>query len=194
MHEITELLHAWKSGDKEAFDRLKPLIDPHLKKVARNYLRNERPGHILQTTALVHEALIKLIKENVALKDRNQFYGFIANRMHQVLRDDARKQRAAKRGKRPQQVDLSEAEGLSNDKSKEIIMLEEALTEFAKKYKRKAEVVEYRFFIGLSINETAEVMGVAPRTIDRDWEFAQAWLQRYMTTSEQSSPPLHQPR
>ena len=185
MHEITDLLHAWKSGDKEAFDRLKPLVDPQLKRIARNYLRNERPGQILQTTALVHEALIRLIKENIALKDRNQFYGFIAKRMHRVLTDDARKQRAAKRGNRPQQVDLSEAEDLSGEKSKEIIMLEEALTDLAKKYKRKVEVVEYRFFIGLSINETAEVMGLASRTVERDWEFAQAWLQRYMTTSDQ---------
>ena len=184
MHEITELLLAWKSGDKEAFDRLKPLVDPQLKRIARNYLRDDRARNNLKTTTLVHEALIRLIRENLPeLRDRQQFYGFAARRMRQFLTDEARKLRAAKRGNRPQQVDLSEAHNVPA-KSKEIFMLDEALAEFAKQYKRKAEVVEYRFFIGLSVNETAEVMGLAPRTVARDWEFAQAWLQRYMTTSD----------
>ena len=184
MHEITELLHAWKSGDTEAFDRLKPLVDPKLKRIARNYLRDDRARNNLKTTTLVHEALIRLIRENLPeLRDRKQFYGFVAKRMRQFLTDEARKQRAAKRGNRPQQVDLSEAHNVPA-KSKEIFMLNEALAEFTKQYKRKAEVVEYRFFIGLSVNETAEVMGLAPRTVDRDWEFAQAWLQRYMTKSD----------
>jgi RNA polymerase sigma factor (TIGR02999 family) len=186
MHEITELLRAWKSGDMEAFDRLKPLVDPQLKRIASNYLRDDRARNNLKTTTLVHEALIRLIKENLPdLRDRKQFYGFVAKRMRQVLTDEARRQRAAKRGNRPQQVDLSEAHDVpAKSKPKEIAMLDEALVEFSEKYKRKAEVVEYRFFIGLSVNETAEVMGLAPRTVERDWEFAQAWLQRYMTTSD----------
>src|SRR5215208_5574345 len=136
MHEITELLHAWKSGDEQAFDRLVPLVDPELKKIARNYMRKERPGNILQTTALVNEALIRLIKEKIALEDRNQFYGFVAKRMRQVLIDYAKKERAIKRGNRPQQVDLAEAEDTAQ-KSKELIMLDEALAELAKKYERK---------------------------------------------------------
>ena len=184
MHEITELLQAWKSGDEEALDRLMRLVDPELKKIAHNYMRNESRENILQTTALVNEALIKLIKENVRPEDRTQFYGFIRRRMRQVLVDYARAAETERRGNRPEQVDLAEAENLSKEKSRELIKLEEALAELAKENERLVAVVEYRFFIGLSIDETAEVMGVAPRTVERDWKYAQAWLKRYMTTSE----------
>ncbi|HJP92260.1 MAG TPA: ECF-type sigma factor [Pyrinomonadaceae bacterium] len=183
MHEITELLHAWKSGDKEALDRLMPLVDPELKKLAHNYMRKERPGSVLQTTALIHEALIRLIKEKVRLEDRNQFYGFAAKRMRQVLIDYANKQQAAKRGNRPQQVDLVEVEELSEEKSKELVRLDEALAELAKEDERQVAIIEYRFFIGLSIEETATVMGLSPRTVVREWQAAQAWLKLYMTTS-----------
>ena len=183
MHEITELLHAWKSGDEKALDRLMTLVDPELKKIAHNYMRRERPEHILQTTALVNEALIKLIKENLAPEDRNQFYGFIKRRMREVLVDYAKEQAAIKRGNRPHHVDLVEAENISSEKSRDLILLDEALAGFAKEHERQAAVVEYRFFIGLNIDETAEVMGIAPRTVQRDWEYAQAWLTRYMTTS-----------
>jgi RNA polymerase sigma factor (TIGR02999 family) len=183
MHEITELLHAWKSGDKEALDRLMPLVDPELKRIAHNYMRKERPGSVLQTTALIHEALIRLIKEKVRLEDRNQFYGFAAKRMRQVLIDYANKQQAAKRGNRPQQVDLVEVEEFSEDKSKELVRLDEALAELAKEDERQVAIIEYRFFIGLSIEETATVMGLSPRTVVREWQAAQAWLKLYMTTS-----------
>lgn len=182
MHEITELLHAWNSGDEQALNRLMPLVDPELKRIAHNYMRNEPAGNILQTTALVNEALIKLIKENIRLKDRNQFYGFLAKRMRQVLTDYAREQRAAKRGNRPQQVDLAEAENRES-KSGELLLLDEALAELGKIGERKVAVIEYRFFIGLGIEETAEVLGVAERTVERDWEFSQAWLKAYMTKS-----------
>jgi RNA polymerase sigma factor (TIGR02999 family) len=183
MHEITELLHAWKSGDKEALDRLMPLVDPELKRIAHNYMRKERPGSVLQTTALIHEALIRLIKEKVRLEDRSQFYGFAAKRMRQVLIDYANKQQAAKRGNRPQQVDLVEVEELSEEKSKELVRLDEALAELAKEDERQVAIIEYRFFIGLSIEETATVMGLSPRTVVREWQAAQAWLKLYMTTS-----------
>ena len=183
MHEITELLDAWKSGDKEALNRLMPLVDPELKRIAHNYMRKERPGSVLQTTALIHEALIRLIKEKVRLEDRNQFYGFAAKRMRQVLIDYANKQQAAKRGNRPQQVDLVEVEELSEEKSKELVRLDEALAELAKEDERQVAIIEYRFFIGLSIEETATVMGLSPRTVVREWQAAQAWLKLYMTTS-----------
>lgn len=182
-HEITELLHAWKSGDQQAFDRLMPLVDPELKKAARRYLRDERRDNILQTTALVDDALIKMVRENLRPEDRNQFFGFVKVRMREVLVDFARQQKAVKRGNRPHHVDLSEAKNLSREKSKALVLLDEALTELAKKHERKVAVIEYRFFIGLSTEETAEVMGLAPRTVQRDWEYAQAWLNRYMTTS-----------
>lgn len=183
MHEITELLHAWNSGDEQALNRLMPLVDSELKRIAHNYMRNEPAGNILQTTALVNEALIKLIKENIRLEDRNQFYGFLAKRMRQVLTDYAREQRAAKRGNRPQQVDLAEAENRES-KSGELLLLDEALAELGKIGERKVAVIEYRFFIGLGIKETAEVLDVGERTVERDWEFSQAWLKAYMTKSE----------
>ena len=184
MHEITELLHAWNSGDQQAFDRLMPLVDPELKKIARNYMRQERPGNILQTTALVNEALIKVIKEKVKPEDRNQFYGFIARRMRQVLTDYVRKQKAVKRGSGLTQVDMADAEEFSLEKSREVVLLDEALAELARKDERKVAIIEYRFFIGLSIDETANVMGLSSKTVQRDWDFAQAWLKAYMSPSE----------
>lgn len=183
-HEITELLHAWKSGDKQALDRLIPLVDPELKKAARNYLRDEQRDNILQTTALVDDALIKLIRENLRPEDRNQFYQFVKVRMREVLVDFARQRKALRRGNRPHRVEFSEAKDLSSEKFNEVVLLDEALTELAKKHKRKVAVIEYKFFIGLSTEETAEVMGLAPRTVERDWEYAQAWLNRYITTSD----------
>jgi RNA polymerase sigma factor (TIGR02999 family) len=183
MHEITELLQAWKAGDTQALDRLMPLVDPELKKIAHNYMCNERPGNILQTTALVNEALIKLIKENLTPENRNQFYGFIAKRMRQVLADYARAARAAKRGNQPQQVDFEEAAKVSSERSRDLVRLDEALSELAREDERLVSVVEYRFFIGLSLDQTAEVIGIAPRTVERDWKYAQAWLKRYLTTS-----------
>ncbi|HET6979310.1 MAG TPA: ECF-type sigma factor [Pyrinomonadaceae bacterium] len=184
MHEITQLLHAWKSGDQEALDRLMPLVDPDLKRIAHNFMRKERPGNVLQTTALIHEALIKLIKEKVRPEDRNQFYGYAAMRMRQVLIDYANKQKAAKRGHRPQQVGFDEVEELSEEKSQEIIRLNEALAKLAREDERQVAIIEYRFFIGLSIEETATVMGLSPRTVVREWTAAQAWLKLYMTKSE----------
>ena len=186
MHEITELLQTWKIGDEEAFNRLMPLVEPELKKAARNYLRDERRDNILQTTALVDDALIKLIKENLRPENRSQFYGFVKLRMREVLVEYARQRRALRRGNDPRQVDISEVKDMSAKKSDLLIALNEALTEMAKKHERKAMVIEYRFFVGLNIDETAEVMGLAPRTVMRDWEYAQAWLNRYMTTSDHS--------
>jgi RNA polymerase sigma-70 factor, ECF subfamily len=182
-HEITELLHDYKGGDRQALDRLMPLVEPELKRIARRYMQIEAPGEILQPTALVNEALMKLIKENLTPEDRGQFYGFLKRRMRQVLVDYARERRTLRRGNRPHRVELSEIKELSSEKSKELVLLDEALTELAKKHQRKVAVIEYRFFIGLSFEETAEVMGLARRTVQRDWEYAQAWLNRYITTS-----------
>ena len=184
MHEITELLHAWNRGDKEALNRLMPLVDPELKKIARNHLRKERPGNILQPTALVNEALLRLIKENIGPENRKQFYGRLRKRMRQVLIDYARSEGAARRGNRPRQVDIAEAENVSSEKSRELVKLDEALAELARTDRRKVVIIEYRFFIGLSIKETAHTMGLSARTVQRDWDFAQAWLKRYMTTPE----------
>jgi RNA polymerase sigma-70 factor, ECF subfamily len=180
MHEITELLKAWNDGDTEPLDKLIPLVEQELKKIARNYMSDERPGHILQPTALVHEALLKIIRENISWQNRKQFYGFMKKRMRQVLIDCAKKQLAVKRGKRPERVDLKEAEDQTYEKSKEIIALEEALEKLARIDERQAAVVECRFFIGLTFPEIAKLLGVATKTVERDWKFARAWLKREM--------------
>lgn len=180
MPEITELLQAWNKGDKDAMNQLMPLVDEELKKIAHNYMRNERPGHILQTTALVNEALIKLIRENISWENRKQFYGFTAKRMRQVLIDIAKKQNTIKRGNWPKQVDMAEAEREPSEKSKELQMLEDALTELAKTDERKVTIIECRFFIGLTNEEIAKVMEISPATVAREWSFARAWLAQRM--------------
>ena len=181
MNEITEQLKAWNDGDPQALDRLLPLVDRELKKIAHNYMRNERPGNILQTTALVNEALIKLIQENIGWENRKQFYFLVAKRMRQVLIDYAKKQSAAKRGKRVEHVDVTEGEDQSAEKSRELVRLGEALAALAEIEERKATVVECRFFIGLTYREIAELLGVSQSTVENDWSIARAWLKRELT-------------
>lgn len=174
MHEITELLKAWSNGDTLAMDRLMPLVDQELKKLAHNYMRKERPEHILQTTALINEALIRLIRENISYEHRGQFYGFIAKRMHQVLVDYAR------RAPHVEYVDVDEAV-ISRERSKELLMLDAALKKLAEFDERKAKIVECRFFIGLSIPEIAEHLGVGHATVEREWSFTRSWLHLELT-------------
>ena len=180
MPEITELLKAWSSGDKQALDQLMPLVDKELKTIAHAYMRNERPGNILQTTALVNEALIKLIRDNIRYESRKHFYALVARRMRQVLVDYARKEGSAG------YVNI-EAVVPDKQRPKEVLRLDEALTEFAKKYERAAMVVECRYFIGLTIKEVAEVLGIAEKTVERDWEFALAWLKKYISGESSES-------
>lgn len=175
MHEITDLLKAWNQGDKQALDKLIPLVDKELKKIAHAYMRNERPENILQTTALVNEALIKLIRDNVSYENRKHFYALVARRMRQVLVDYARKAPPAKF------IDVEDAVIPDKRRPKEILMLDEALTKFAKDHERAAAVVECRYFIGLTLKEVAEVLDISQSTVERDWEFALAWLKREMT-------------
>lgn len=172
--EITELLKAWSDGDTQAFAKLMPLVEHELRKIAHNYMRNERPGHILQTTALVNEALIKLIGENISWENRKQFYALVARRMRQVLVDYARKEW------RVEYTDVNE-EVLSDEKPKELLMLDEALTRLAEIDERKATIVECRYFIGLTLAQMSELLGVAQSTVERDWRFARSWLKREMT-------------
>jgi RNA polymerase sigma factor (TIGR02999 family) len=178
MHEITELLKAWSKGDEAALDTLVPLVDQELRKIAHKYMRNERAGHILQTTALVHEALIKLIRENVSWKNRKQFYALVARRMRQVLVDYAR------RGTKAEHVDVTDAPLPDETKSEELILLDEALTKLAKIDERKATIIECRYFIGLTVPEIAKLLGVSTKTVERDWDFARSWLKREITGSD----------
>lgn len=175
MHEITELLKAWSKGEREALEKLVPLVDKELRKIAHKYMRNERREHILQTTALVNEALIKLIRENVNWENRKQFYALVAKRMRQVLVDYARQEKKA------EHIEVDEALP-AQEKSREIILLHDALTKLAKTDERKATIVECRYFIGLTIKEIADLLGISPKTVDRDWEFARAWLKREMSS------------
>lgn len=174
MHEITDLLKAWSSGNAQALEKLIPLVDDELRKIAHNYMRNERPGHILQTTALVNEALIKLIRENISWENRKQFYAIVAKRMRQVLVDYAR------RTERADYVDVDDAV-IPDETPKEVLMLDQALTKLASIDQRKETVVEYRYFIGLTLAEIAEILGIAQSTVDRDWRFARSWLKREMS-------------
>ena len=170
-HEITELLKAWSNGDTKALDRLVPLVDRELKKIARKYMRGENPEHILQPTALVNEALIKLIRENLNYENRKHFYFLVAKRMRQVLVDYAR------RLPQIEHIDPDEA-AIPVERSKELMMLDEALKKLAEFDKRKATIVECRFFIGLSVAETAELLGVGQSTVERDWSFSRSWLKQ----------------
>ena len=173
MQEITKQLNAWKDGDPQALETVIPLIDKELRKTASRYLRYEGPGHLLQTTALVHEALIKLIRENFSYRNRKHFYVLVAKRMRQVLIDYAR---------RANQVDFADVdvEGLSSMRSKELIKLDAALEEFAKNHPRKVRVVECCFFVGMTLEETADQLNLSKTTVERDWRFARAWLKRAM--------------
>ena len=177
-HEITELLQAWSQGDSEALAKLIPLVDRELKKIARAYMRKERPGHILQTTALVDEALIRLIRaEKINWDNRKQFYALIARRMRQVLVDYARKQ-ITKGGTRVAQVDVTEADKLTDKASEELLRLHQALTKLATLDARKANVVEQRYFGGFTFGEIAKLLGVSKSTVEREWNLARAWLKR----------------
>lgn len=176
-HQITDLLQAWSKGDSEALAALIPLVDRELKKIAHAHMRNERPGHILQTTALMDEALIKLMEtKEISWHDRKHFYSLIARRMHHVLVDYARKEGAARRGNRPNLVGLEEAFKLPVELSKDLPLLHEALIKLAASDRRKANVVELHYFGGCTFEEIAKILEIAKTTVERDWKFARSWL------------------
>lgn len=182
-HQITELLQAWSEGDSQALAKLIPLVDRELKKIAHAYMLEERPDHTLQTTALVNEALIRLIEgEKISWENRRHFYALVARRMRQVLIEHARAQLAAKRGGRAEHIPIEDAAfSLSDELSQELIMLDEALTKLAKVDERKEKVVEYRYFGGFTIQEVADLLDIAPSTVEREWRLARSWLKREMT-------------
>lgn len=181
-HQITELLKAWGQGDSQALAKLIPLVDHELKKIAHAYMSREKAGHTLQTTALVDEALIRLMEgQKVDWQSRTHFYSLVARRMRQILIEHARQQLTAKRGNRAEHIDADEAIFLSSEKSHELVLLDEMLTELAKLDERKAKVVEYRYFAGFTLEEVAELLGVSQSTVEREWRLARAWLKREMT-------------
>jgi RNA polymerase sigma factor (TIGR02999 family) len=179
---ITRLLLDWRNGDQTALDRLMPLVYEELRRMANHYMRNERRGHTLQTSALVNEAYLRLVDhENIEWQNRAHFFGVAAQAMRRILVDHARSRNYQKRGGGAQQVSLDEAMTLAGDRAAELIALDDALQELAKMDERKSRVVELRYFGGLSLEETAEALGVSIPTVTRDWNTAKAWLMREMT-------------
>lgn len=181
-HQITELLQEWGKGDSHALSKLIPLVDNELRKLAKVKMAGERPGHILQTTALINEALMRLIGEKkIDWQSRRQFYSLVAKRMRQVLIEYARKVLAEKRGGRAEHTDVTEGVLLSPEKSEELIKLDELLTHLAKTDELKAKIIEHRFFGGFTVDEVAKILNTSPSTVEREWRFARSWLRREMT-------------
>jgi len=177
---LTQLLVNWSNGDQAALDKLMPLVYSELHRLASNYLRRERPGHTLQPTALVNEAYLKLIDQrNAKWQNRAQFFGISAQLMRRILVDHARQRQAAKRGGSDQQrLSVTSAEKLMKQPEVDLLALNEALDELAKMDEQQSRIVELKFFGGLSIEETAEVLGIGHATVERDWKLARAWLRR----------------
>jgi len=178
-HQVTQLLVRWREGDRRALDELMPLVHDELCRLASRYMRGERPGHTLQTSALVNEAYLRLIgHEEVQWQDRVHFFAVAAQTMRRVLVDHARRRGNRKRGGDALKVTLDEALIVSDERAAEVIALDDALARLAELAPRKSQLVELRFFGGLSIEETAEVLGVSPGTVMRDWTFTKAWLRK----------------
>ena len=182
--QVTELLGRWRGGDREALDALMPLVYNELRRIAHRYLQNERPGHTLQSTALVHEAYVRLTGQDFPQwQNRAHFFAVAAQLMRQILVDYARSHRAAKRGGTVCRLTLDEAGDVPQPLDVDVVALDEALTTLAKMDEQQSRVVELKFFAGLSIEDTSEVLGVSSSTVKRDWITARAWLFRELDRS-----------
>ncbi len=176
---VTELLLRWRAGDRECLNQLVPLVDGELRRIAHRYMRMERRGHTLQTTALVNEAYLKLVDQaQVDWQNRAQFLGVAARLMRQILVDHARGLRRGKRGGGARLLPLDGGLIFSTAKSAALVALDDALSDLAGFDPRKAQIVELRYFGGMSVEETAEALGVHPNTVIRDWSLAKVWLKR----------------
>jgi len=178
-NDVTQLLVAWSNGNQAARDQLMSVVYDELHRLARRYMRRESPGHTLQTSALVNEAFLRLVDQrNVHWQNRAHFYGIAAQMMRRILVDYARGRNYAKRGAGAPTITLDEGLIVSDERSAEVVAIHEALEQLSKIDPRKEQIVELRFFGGLSIEETAEVLAVSPGTVMRDWTLAKAWLRR----------------
>jgi RNA polymerase sigma factor (TIGR02999 family) len=176
------MLLDWSRGDQEALNRLIPIVYGELRLRAARYLRRERPGHTLQTTALIHEAYLRLVEQRqVRWQNRAHFFAIASQLMRRILVDHARQRDAAKRGGPDLRLTLDEAMAVSDGRDVNLLVLDEALTRLAEIDSRQSRVVELRYFSGLSIEETAEVLDVSPATVKLDWSMAKAWLRREMS-------------
>ena len=180
-HEITRLLVAWNDGDQRALDKLVPLVESELRRLARTYLSRERASHTLQTTALINEAYVRLIDDHdVKWQSRSHFYGIAAHLMRRILVDFARRRHFQKRGGNNFQISFNDALVISASEDPNLLALDEALNELTLIDERKARVVEMRFFGGLTEKETAVALEVSPETARRDWRLAKSWLLRQL--------------
>jgi RNA polymerase sigma factor (TIGR02999 family) len=184
-HEITQLLLAWSEGDREALDRLTPLVYAELRRLAKSYMRKERAGHTLQTTALIHEAYLRLIDASqVEWRNRAHFFGVAARVMRQILVAMARERGCQKRGGGARQVSLDEAMMIDEGLDEDLVALDEALWALAQFDARKALVVEMRFFGGLTEEEVAVALDISTETVRRDWRLARSWLRRRLSVEQ----------
>lgn len=176
---VTDLLIDWSKGDQEALNKLMPLVYDELHRLASRYLRHERPGHTLQTTALVHEAYLKLVdQKNANLQNRVQFFAVAAQVMRHILVDHARSRRALKRGGDYCRLSLDEAVLSAEEKDPDLLSLNDALNSLAAIDAQQSRVVELRVFGGLTVEDTAEALEISPRTVKREWSMAKAWLHK----------------
>jgi RNA polymerase sigma factor (TIGR02999 family) len=179
---ITELLINWRNGDTAALDQLMPIVYEELRRLARGFMGRERNNHTLQTSALINEAYLKLVdQDETNWQNRAHFFAVAAQIMRHILVDHARSYGYEKRGAGAQRVSLDDAKVFSEERARELVALDEALKDLATVDPRKSRLVELRFFGGLNIDETAEVMDLSPTTVQREWRAAKAWLQRFIT-------------
>ncbi|HEV2351483.1 MAG TPA: sigma-70 family RNA polymerase sigma factor [Terriglobia bacterium] len=178
-HDVTQLLQAWGKGDQAALDRLMPLVYQELRRIAKRHMLHERPGHTLQTTALANEVYLRLVDvQKVTWHDRAHFFAICANTMRRILVDFARSRGYQKRGGGEEPLSLDESLNIAGGLRSDLPAIDEALKRLAEHDPRKSQVVELRFFGGLSVEETAEALKISPETVMRDWKMARAWLYR----------------
>jgi RNA polymerase sigma-70 factor, ECF subfamily len=188
-HEVTQWLHEWSNGDQAALDRLLPVVYDELRQMAHRYMARQNPGHTLQTAALINEAFLKLVGQpDKHFENRAHFFGVAAQAMRSILVDFARAKQFAKRGGGAHAVALDEALTVSAERAAELVALDDALQELAIVDARKCRVVELRYFGGLSVAETAQVLQLAEITVMRDWSMAKAWLHRELSKDGKSDP------
>jgi RNA polymerase sigma factor (TIGR02999 family) len=184
---VTELLIDWSKGDKGALDRLMPLVYDELRRLARHHLSLENPGHTLQSTALVHEAYLRLVdQDRVQWQNRAQFFAVAAQLIRRILVDHARQRHASKRGGAAQKLSLDESIATPQHKDVDLVALDDALNDLSRLDSQQAQVIELRFFAGLTIAESAEALGISPATVHRDWITAKAWLFDQVSRSDQA--------
>jgi RNA polymerase sigma factor (TIGR02999 family) len=180
---VTRLLIAWGQGDEAARDELIPLVYETLRRIARHHLRGERAGHTLETAALINEAYLKLIEQSVSWQSRAHFFGIAARLMRQLLVDYWRARQRLKRGGDHWRISLTAAAGIAQEQAVDLLAIDEALETLARVDPQRSRIVELRFFGGLTIEETAQVMGVSTPTVERGWRAARAWLQTELNPS-----------